>query len=576
MIIQELIFPYIGDTELYFRIDNGKIENKEVFLEKNGTLKTNTFFNIFSAGKWFKYTDLNNLSIHFAGTGKVKLEIFKIHNDNETEQIVYSEYLDLNENIIIELPANIWQFNNGMIFFALTAYENAVIEKANYITNTLPGNDIFIALNICTYRREEYLKNNITKLEKDILNNPNSFLYNKLEVFIADNGKTLGNSISTDKIHVFPNANTGGSGGFTRGLQEILTVSDEKKITHTIFMDDDIKLIPQVIERTAQFLSFIKNEFADSIIPGAMLKSDSPEIQHEFGGCWTDKVVLLHSGLDTIKVKTLTQNDKESSLINFAGWWYCCFQLEALKKIGLPLPLFIKGDDVEFSLRLKTNLILLNGIGVWHESFENKYHAVNIYYESRNQLIVNSIHKIKYSLFSDFFNNIFWRLVTYRYAEIPMYLQAIRDFCKGPKWLINHNAKLLNKQLRENTSKYGNDFFINILSLPNDFEILNENDIKEHTYSKLKTLLTLNGYLLPANKNIVLPIGADAHEMYRVKNVIWYNYKVKKGVRCKKSFPMLFACLIKSFYTCIIIMLKYKQSIKKYYKYRNYLFNRTF
>ena len=54
MIIQELIFPYIGDMELYFRINNGKIENKEIFLEKNGVLKTNTFFNILSAEKWFK------------------------------------------------------------------------------------------------------------------------------------------------------------------------------------------------------------------------------------------------------------------------------------------------------------------------------------------------------------------------------------------------------------------------------------------------------------------------------------------------------------------------------------------
>ena len=54
MVLQELIFPYIGDTELYFRIDNGKIENKEILLNKNGTLKTNTFFNIFSSGKWFK------------------------------------------------------------------------------------------------------------------------------------------------------------------------------------------------------------------------------------------------------------------------------------------------------------------------------------------------------------------------------------------------------------------------------------------------------------------------------------------------------------------------------------------
>ena len=45
MIIQELIFPYIGDTELYFRIDNGKIENKEVpdeiinLLDENGLFK---------------------------------------------------------------------------------------------------------------------------------------------------------------------------------------------------------------------------------------------------------------------------------------------------------------------------------------------------------------------------------------------------------------------------------------------------------------------------------------------------------------------------------------------------------
>ena len=48
---------------------------------------------------------------------------------------------------------------------------------------------------------------------------------------------------------------------------------------------------------------------------------------------------------------------------------------------------------------------------------------------------------------------------------------------------------------------------------PSDFEKLTEKDIEKHKYSKFRTLFTLNGYLLPANKNIVLPIGADAHEM---------------------------------------------------------------
>ena len=562
MIIQELIFPYIGDTELYFRIDNGKIENKEVFLEKNGILKTNTFFNIFSAGKWFKYTNLNNLSIHFAGTGKVKLEIFKIHNDNETEQIVYSEDLDLNENIIIELPANIWQFNNGMIFFALTAYENAVIEKANYITNTLPGNDIFIALNICTYRREEYLKNNITKLEKDILNNPDSFLYNKLEVFIADNGKTLGNSISTDKIHVFPNANTGGSGGFTRGLKEILAVSDEKKITHTIFMDDDIKLIPQVIERTVQFLSFIKDKFADSIIPGAMLKSDYPNIQHEFGAQWNNIPTPQRTSFDLLKIKSLTDNDKEDTQIDYAGWWYSCMPIQALKKIGLPMPFFIHGDDIEYGLRLNLPFIFFNGIGVWHESFENKYQPITVYYDSRNYLIVNILYEQTFKFTPRFFTEIFWRTATYRYIEVYIYLKAVRDFCRGADWLFNIDSEKNHAILFNNIKKYFS--FITLEKIPENFTYIKTNTAK--IYNKWKSILTLNGWLLPANKNIVLDIGTDAHEMYRVKKAIWYIPQTKQGMPVKKSFKSLCKITFLTLYTYFVILFRYRKAKKSYRK----------
>lgn len=570
MIIQELIFPYIGGTELYFRIDNGKIENKKIFLERNGILKTNTFFNIFSAGKWFKYTNLQDLSLSFCGNGKVKLEVLQIHNDNETEQVVYSKDLELNENTVIELPTNIWQFNNGMIFFALTAHENVVIEKADYITNTQPANDIFIALNICTYRREEYLKNNITKLKNEILNNPNSSLYNKLEVFIADNGKTLGDSITTDKIHVFPNANTGGSGGFTRGLEEILAVSDEKKITHTIFLDDDIKLIPQVIERTAQFLSFIKDEFAESIIPGAMLKSDSPDIQHEFGGCWQDKIVLLRPGLEAIKIQTLTLNDKENFLINYAGWWYSCFHLEALKKIGLPLQLFIKGDDIEYSLRLNTNIILLNGIGVWHESFENKYQPINVYYDERNHLIINALYKPSLKFIFQFFSEIFWRTATFRYIDVYIYLKAVRDFCKGADWLLNIDSEKYHTNLLKYIKKSFS--FVTLENIPENFTYIKTNTSK--IYNKWKSILTLNGWLLPANRNIVLDIGTDAHEMYRVKKAIWYIPQTKQGMVVKKSFCSLCRIGFLTLYTYFVILFKYKKAKKSYKKSFNKLCKR--
>ena len=61
------------------------------------------------------------------------------------------------------------------------------------------------------------------------------------------------------------------------------------------------------------------------------------------------------------------------------------------------MPFFIHGDDIEYGLRLNHSFILLNGIGVWHESFENKYQPVNIYYDTRNYLIINTLynHQLK-------------------------------------------------------------------------------------------------------------------------------------------------------------------------------------
>ena len=40
------------------------------------------------------------------------------------------------------------------------------------------------------------------------------------------------------------------------------------------------------------------------------------------------------------------------------------------------------------------NLITINGVAVWHESFESKYSASNEYYTVRNYLITSSIHRI--------------------------------------------------------------------------------------------------------------------------------------------------------------------------------------
>ena len=37
---------------------------------------------------------------------------------------------------------------------------------------------------------------------------------------------------------------------------------------------------------------------------------------------------------------------------SYAGWWYCCIPVKKIDRSHLPVPLFIRGDDVEFSVAI--------------------------------------------------------------------------------------------------------------------------------------------------------------------------------------------------------------------------------
>lgn len=88
-------------------------------------------------------------------------------------------------------------------------------------------------------------------MTKNIIDNPESLLYNKMEVFVVDNAndhKTL--QFQNKKIHVFLQNQKGSAGGFTRGMMEI---TQNKNFTHCVVMDDDVRLYPAVIERLYLF-----------------------------------------------------------------------------------------------------------------------------------------------------------------------------------------------------------------------------------------------------------------------------------------------------------------------------------
>ena len=81
-----------------------------------------------------------------------------------------------------------------------------------------------------------------------------------------------------------------------------------------------------------------------------------------------------------------------------AGWYYCSFVINSASIDQLPLPIFIRGDDVEYSRRnFGKTFIQLNGICIWHAPF---YYRVNkitdSYYLCRNMFIVNTAIHTKF------------------------------------------------------------------------------------------------------------------------------------------------------------------------------------
>lgn len=118
-----------------------------------------------------------------------------------------------------------------------------------------------------------------------------------------------------------------------------------------------------------------------------------------------------------------------------------CMPFKLLEDGELPLPFFLKYDDVEYALRCKLRIITLNGVGVWHEKFEAKYNSASEYYNTRNYLHLCA-------LYCDNFNTEKWvkrQVVAKEKRQQYRMVKAIKlgyeDFLRGLEWLKKLDAE---------------------------------------------------------------------------------------------------------------------------------------
>lgn len=453
--LQKLLFPteaICNEEEMYFKGLDFIIVNNKVKFSRGGVLSASTYFNSFSMLKWKRYAGVDNLKLVLDLEGRFQVSVFsmRIRSGKVARTLRSQVQIDASGILDFAIP----EAGDEVLYFELVALDDGCVFSGGYYATNLNGripNRVKLAIGICTFQREEYIRANLARLIEAIEDN-DSLLFGRVKVFVSDNGQTLPvKEIENDNIHIVYNKNLGGAGGFTRCLMEALRVQKTEQFTNFLFLDDDIVLGVSAIERNIAFLALLLPEYAMSVIGGAMFSTDERYLQFESAAKWQRTgFVFNRRDIDLRDDLNILLNE-ESYDVNYNAWCYCCIPFDVVTATNLPLPVFFHMDDVEYGLRNKLPIITLNGINVWHLYKKALVNAKNDYYDVRNKLIMLSeispalVGEMAYTYLGSFTKE----ALKYHYARSLNAFEGIIDFCRGFDWFkhldtLSKHGKLFN------------------------------------------------------------------------------------------------------------------------------------
>ena len=418
------------------------------------------YFNQFQIGKWKRYTDITQLALTFQAYG---YQSFQIYHNRTCIQTIPLTSTTL-QNYEIAFP---WDdYSDGVFWFSLIPNNQINTPTCSGFYTGICTNPQHVAfgLDICTFQREAELLRSLQLLHQKIFTNHTLQVSEHIHVYVVDNGNTLHEhpefqqylSETHDPVSILKNQNSGGAGGFTRGMLEIMHDKVHKNLTHIVLMDDDALPNPDTFVRMYAFLCARKTEWKDITVGSAILTEDEPYLLYACGESWKKCLPVnpnhytdLRDFSNTCRDSLLTTSSERQL---YSGWWCCCYSLTVVREDNLPIPLFIHHDDIEYGLRnAQYGIVFLNGVSVWHRNFDKFFTPSNLYYDIRNIFIEITQRynrpKAFYYIWSFYWKRLAIRLVRNKPDAIYWTIRGAADFLKGPEWLWKQDPVKLHQDI---------------------------------------------------------------------------------------------------------------------------------
>ncbi len=244
-------------------------------LQAGACMDSCSYMNLFDLDAWEKYTDINEkkLLLRIKGRGKIKLVCQSGQEEKKIAAVSYDCLEQGGQRLQIEIPKEI---KNGSLYFEVEADTQTCLYHAAYATQEPSRREVYLALVICTYHRKEQLERNIRRIRASGFYTDNS-LKGRLMVRIVDNGQELKDEYG-EGIRVYGNPNTGGSGGFSRGMDETVREKGNFPATQVILMDDDVEFMAESLYRLYALLSYEREEYRQTPVAGRMFRLDRRQV----------------------------------------------------------------------------------------------------------------------------------------------------------------------------------------------------------------------------------------------------------------------------------------------------------
>lgn len=426
-----------------------------------GVLSSDTFFNAFHASYWRKLTRLRSLSLHLRFAGRFLLQVFR-HTELGESEPIDSRKIGSGGQTEFDFPFGP-ELPPGIRFsFSLTALEaGSRLLGGEWHTADPAPPPVRLGIVIATYSRPE----SVASLVRSILDD-DALRGEDVGIRVTDQGNNpLLPPLEGERFRIIRQPNYG-TGGFSRAIYEsVLGVPEAERPTHILIIDDDVALEVDSILRAIRMAQFAKAPF---LAGGTMFDLYRPHQALTLGEFfeWNEsgfRSVRQH--LPTLDVTFRTSLDALGvpCTAGYCAWWFSMMPTEAILKIGLPIPLFVRGEDIQYGMRAKAAgypPVTLPGLGVWHQPFYARASWWIPYTGCYNYLILHS--QSGYNLAECallFRHNALQALHSWRekqYGAAAAVTRALEDYLGGWKHFRERTFPAHFQELRDDIVSYEN------------------------------------------------------------------------------------------------------------------------